>query len=320
MRNDVTFAIRQAKSKEIDKLSNKLKDPNIRQKDWWKTLKSFIKPDQESVLPPLKCNVIIYSDDEQKAEKLNDFFTQQTFLDEQNASLPRTRHVTRNILDSFIITSDEVESILRSLPSGKASGPDTINNRILRILAHPLSTPLKDLFNFSLEKDQVPIIWKQANVTPIFIKDDPLEVSNYRPISLLSTVGKALEKIVHKHVFNFLYENQVITSLQSGFVPGDSTESQSTDLYNTFCHALDKGKEETAVFCDISKVFFDRVWHKGLLYKLSSVGITGSLLQWFTDYLNNNVSCYLEQPQIGLFLIGLGAKSEILSIVAPHGK
>ena len=58
MRNEVTFAIRKAKSEEIDKLSNKLKDPSIRQKDWWKTLKSFIKPDQESVLPPLKSNAI----------------------------------------------------------------------------------------------------------------------------------------------------------------------------------------------------------------------------------------------------------------------
>ena len=49
---------------------------------------------------------------------------------------------------------------------------------------------------------------------------------------------------------------------------------------------LDEGKEVRAVFCDISKAF-DRVWHKGLLYNLSSVGISGSLLQWFTDYLNN---------------------------------
>ena len=111
-------------------------------------------------------------------------------------------------------------------------------------------------------------------------------MSNYRPISLLSTVGKALEKIVHKHMFNFFHENQVLTALQSGFVPGDSTVNQLTDLYNTFCHALDEGKEVRAVFCDISKAF-DRVWHKGLLYKLSSVGISGSLLQWFTDYLNN---------------------------------
>ena len=104
-------------------------------------------------------------------------------------------------------------------------------------------------------------------------------MSNYRPISLLSTVGKVLENIVHKQ------ENHIITALQSGFVPGDSTVNQLTDLYNTFCQALDEGKEVRAIFCDISKAF-DRVWHKGLLYKVSSVGISGPLLLWFTDYLD----------------------------------
>ena len=69
-------------------------------------------------------------------------------------------------------------------------------------------------------------------------------------------------------------------------MPGDSTVNQLTDLYNTFCHALDEGKEVRAIFCDISKAF-NRVWHKGLLYKLSSNGISGPLLQWFTDYLSN---------------------------------
>ena len=69
-------------------------------------------------------------------------------------------------------------------------------------------------------------------------------------------------------------------------LPSDSTVNQLTDLYNTFCQALDEGKEVRAVFCDISKAF-DRVWHKGLLYKHSSVGISGPLLQWFTDYLDN---------------------------------
>ena len=123
-------------------------------------------------------------------------------------------------------------------------------------------------------------------MTPIFKKDDPAEISNYRPISLLSTVGKVLEKIVHKHIFNFFLANHAITTLQSGFVPGDSTVNQLTDLYNTFCHALDEGKEVRAIFCDICKAF-DRVWHMGLLYKLSSNGISGPLLQWFTDYLSN---------------------------------
>ena len=71
-----------------------------------------------------------------------------------------------------------------------------------------------------------------------------------------------------------------------GFVPGDSTTNQLLDIYNTFCKALDVGKEARAVFCDVSKAF-DRVWHKGLLFKLNSVGINGTLLQWFTDYLKD---------------------------------
>ena len=101
-------------------------------------------------------------------------------------------------------------------------------------------------------------------------------------------MGKVLEKIVHKHLFNFLNTHHVITTLQLGFVPGDSTANQLVDIYNTFCKALDEGKEIRAIFCDISKAF-DRVWHKGLLYKLETAGISGSLLSWFTDYLNDRL-------------------------------
>ena len=90
---------------------------------------------------------------------------------------------------------------------------------------------------------------------------------------------------MHKYVFNFLNDHHVITTLQSGFVPGDSTVNQLVDIYNTFCQALGAGKEVRAIFCDINKAF-DRVWHKGLLFKLNSVGISGSPLQWFTNYLD----------------------------------
>ncbi|MCG8047067.1 MAG: reverse transcriptase domain-containing protein, partial [Candidatus Thiodiazotropha endolucinida] len=286
VRNQVTAFIRKAKNDELNKLKNKLKDPNINQKDWWKTLKNFIKPEQQSSTPPLKADNIIISDEKEKADLLNDYFTQQTILDELNASLPQAANTRHNKLESIIITSEDVKSILSTLPTGKASGPDLIGNKILKDLAEPLTFPLKDLFNFCLENGRFPAMWKQANVTPIFKKDDPSEVSNYRPISLLSTVGKVLEKIVHKYIFNFFRENAIITTLQSGFVPGDSTVNQLTDMYNTFCQALDEGKEVRAIFCDISKAF-DRVWHKGLLYKLSSVGISGRLLQWFSDYLEN---------------------------------
>ena len=226
----------------------------------------------------------IYSDDNDKASILNEFFRDQTLLDDSQATLPQTKPLPAHKLDSVITTPQEVESTLKSLPLGKASGPDLINNQLLKDNLLPLS----NLFNFSLNHGLVPKIWKQANVSPIHKKNYPLDVSNYRPISLLSTVGKVLGKIVHKHLFNFLNAHHVITTLQSGFIPGYSTANQLVDIYNTFCKALDEGKEICAIFCDISKAF-DRVWHKGLLYKFETAGISGSLLSWFTDYLNDRL-------------------------------
>ena len=286
IRNKTIAEIRKSKKLEVDKLAAKLTNNDIGPKDWWKTLKHFIKPDYSTSIPPLHDGNTIYTDETDKASLLNDFFVGQTILDESQASLPSDIPSSDNNLNNISTSPHEVESILKSLPLGKATGPDAINNRILRELATPLSSPLTDLFNFSLTTGKVPLMWKEANVTPIFQKEDPSIVSNYRPISLLSAVGKVLEKIVHKHLFNFVRDNDLLSALQSGFIPGDSTVNQLIDIYNTFCKSLDEGKEVRAVFCDISKAF-DRVWHKGLLFKLESIGISDSLLLWFRDYLAN---------------------------------
>ena len=74
--------------------------------------------------------------------------------------------------------------------------------------------------------------------------------------------------------------------MQSGFVSGDSTVNQFVDIYKMFCKALDDGKEVRTVFCDISKAF-NRVWHKGLLFKLRKAEINGELLDWLSNYLTN---------------------------------
>ena len=89
-----------------------------------------------------------------------------------------------------------------------------------------------------------------------------------------------------KHLYNHFHDNQILSSLQSGFIPGDSTVNQLTFLYNTFSQALDSGKEVRVVFCDVSKAF-DRVWHEGLLLKLEAAGIKGSLLTWFRSFLSD---------------------------------
>ena len=73
---------------------------------------------------------------------------------------------------------------------------------------------------------------------------------------------------------------------QSGFIPGDSTVYQLSRLYHSFAEALDQQKDIRVVFCDISKAF-DRVWHNGLLHKLSCSGIKGNLHVWLTSYLSD---------------------------------
>ena len=136
---------------------------------------------------------------------------------------------------------------------GKASGPNSLNNRVLRDIASELSTPFCFLFNQSLHTGIMPSSYKEACVCSVSKTGGLSMVSNYRPISLLNSEAKLFEKLVFKYSFNHFRDNNLLSSLQSGFMPGDSTVNQLTYLYNTFCEALDEEKEVRAVFCDISK-------------------------------------------------------------------
>ena len=94
-----------------------------------------------------------------------------------------------------------------------------------------------------------------------------------------------MERCVFKHIHNYLLENNIIINNQSGFTKGDSAIYQLINITNDFGKALDEGKEVRVIFCDISKAF-NRVWHRGLLKKLESIGIRGSLLDWVQNYLS----------------------------------
>ena len=93
-------------------------------------------------------------------------------------------------------------------------------------------------------------------------------------------------KLYIKHIFNFFKIAFILKTSQSGFVPGDSFVNQFVDIYNTFCKALDEGKEVRTIFCDINTAF-DRVSHKCLIFKHKTIAISGSVLLWFTYHLDN---------------------------------
>ena len=177
----------------------------------------------------------------------------------------------------LVITGEMVHNIIKELDQNKAVGPDLIHNKLLIKAVSIISEPLSILFNRSIDESTFPKLWKKAHVIPIFKKGDKHLCNNYRPISLLSCVGKVMEKCVQKHVFTFLRENNLLTISQSGFIPGDSTTYQLLTIYDDFCKSLDLGQTSQAVFFDISKAL-DRVWHRGLIHELNVIGVRGSLL------------------------------------------
>ena len=256
---------------------------------YWRTIKSLVKEskDNEQIPPLLDGNTNNYAfTDKEKADALNEYFASISTINSNGTVLPEFySKSTRNISD-IEITEQEIIDIIRNLDVKKATGPDEISHFLLKNTSQSICKPLCKLFNKSLINGQFPENWKTANIIALFKKGDKSLASNYRPISLISCVGKVMERIVFKHIYNHLVENNLIFKNQSGFLPGHSTVYQLIDIYHQICYAADNKETTCIIFCDISKAF-DRVWHDGLIFKLKQNGITGNLLIWLKSYLIN---------------------------------
>ena len=136
-----------------------------------------------------------------------------------------------------------------------------------------------------MELDIFPSRWKMANVVPAYKRDDKQNVKNYRPVSFLPIFGKVFERLIYNEMFSFFIENDSISANQSGFKQGDSCINQLLSITHEIYQSLDQGYEVRGVFLDISKAF-DKVWHKGLLFKLKQNGINGHLLKILENFLN----------------------------------
>ena len=176
--------------------------------------------------------------------------------------------------------------MIATLDPKKAVGEDLISHRVLKATKHSISKPLCMLFNISLQTGIFLAQWKSAIVMPLYKKGQKELSSNYMPISLLSCIGKLMERLIYKHLYNHLISNNLIYGKQSGFLTGHSTVYQLIDIFHQICQGIDSKSYTCMIFCDISKAF-DRVWHRGLLFKLKQNGINGLLLDWIENYLSH---------------------------------
>ena len=184
------------------------------------------------------------------------------------------------------ITCDciDVMKAIKRLRHNTASGPNGISATMLKGSCSSICGRLACLFNASFSSGKVPSAWKNSNVTPIHKKGDASLVQNYRPISLLSLVGKLQERLVHNLLLDHLLGTGVISPSQFGFRPCSSTQEALLSATQTWHKHMEDGFSTVCVFLDLSKAF-DSVTHQGVFDALAGSGVCGSLLVWFCDYL-----------------------------------
>lgn len=186
---------------------------------------------------------------------------------------------------SFTITSltqKEIFRYLKRLDVTKGACPDGIPPVFIVNCASSLALPLNIIFNKSLSSGAFPLKWKKAKIVPIHKKGDLEQVTNYRPISLLSTLAKVFEALICPYLHSHM--KQMLTGSQHGFVQARSTSTNLVTFINTVVEAVDTQKQVDAIYTDFSKAF-DRVCHNTLLLKLSNYGFGGPMLLWLGSYL-----------------------------------
>ena len=154
-------------------------------KSYSKIINKVINKCRAPKIPPLLVNNTFILDWKEKAKLFNNFFSNQCKPIANGSTLPGFHYATDKRINNLIISSDDILSIIRKLNPKKAYGPDEISDHMLRISDKSVVLPLKLIFFNILKTSTYPALWKLANVTPIFKKNDKQLTKNYRPISLL---------------------------------------------------------------------------------------------------------------------------------------
>ncbi|XP_063837548.1 probable RNA-directed DNA polymerase from transposon BS isoform X1 [Ostrinia nubilalis] len=232
------------------------------------------------------------SDPISSVDQVNSYFVgigktlAEKHCDHNNAS---AAHNTKHNPSSMVLidaSCDEIELIIINLKSDCAVGRDNISATFLKRYRKQLVPPITFVCNLAIKTGRFPKRFKLAEIRPIFKSGDRESYSNYRPISILPTISKILERVLNKRLNNFLEENKLLSSSQYGFRSKRSTHDAVHELTNFIALNLDNKKKVVVICLDLAKAF-DTVSVPLLLKRLEQIGVRGVQLELFADYLSN---------------------------------
>ena len=273
MRNKTDQAI---KNCEIKHYQNLIKENGNNCQAMWKTLSHIIgsKKKKQTTINSLTINQKSFTNQLEIAEGLNQFLSNagENLASQFNDIKENEfyRYLNSPVNQSFNIdeiTTNEVSTQITSLEMKKSAGNDGLTNKFLKLSLCYLILPLTDIYNTSIRTGIYPDELKIAKCVPIFKKGRKDDPSNYRPISILSSINKVFEKLLYRRLYDHFTKLNILYDYQYGFRQNHSTNQALIEIIDYLGSSIDEGKQVCGIFLDLTKAF-DTVDHDILLKKL----------------------------------------------------
>ena len=193
----------------------------------WQTINNITKNvnDKTCLIDYIKVDNILYTEAKQISNKFGNYFAsigKKVATKGGNSQIKITDYISKieNQPKSIFLTPcdcSEIKSLINKLPNKSSSGHDKVSNTLLKELSNYIIAPLHHIFNLSISKGVFPSEMKIADISPLFKNGSRCLLTNYRPISLLPTISKLLEKLIYLRVYSFLDNNGSFFKSQYGF-------------------------------------------------------------------------------------------------------
>lgn len=259
-------------------------------KSAWNVVKLLSNQHQTHKNLVLKVEGCFINDPQIIAESFNRFFIEAPLnvikqLPAATGGVGNIRHYHSNNMFLFPYSSSELYRLIQTkLKNKTSSGPDDIPNFLIKRAVVHFLEPLTYLVNMSFGNGCFPDKIKLTEVHPLYKKNDPYSMENYRPVAQLSVFSKILEYCFLDRLNSFLNKNNILTDNQFGFRGNRSTIKAVHTFYDKAVASMERGECPAGIFCDLSRAF-DCVSHERLLAKLEAYGIRGNAYSWISSFL-----------------------------------
>lgn len=257
-------------------------------KETWKHISALInRTNDTSKNMVINYNNVIHHNSQDISNIFNNYFS-NLFNKSSIINSTFVSYIKNKPNETFYIfptNPNEIISIVSKFSNSNAKDIYNISNAFLKKIIEPLAHILSFLFNRSFEIGVFPDCLKKSKVVPIFKSGSPQDITNYRPISIIPSIAKIIEKIMEIRLTSFFNKHKILTNQQFGFRKGRSTELALIAFLNDIYINRNNNQHTLAVFIDFSKAF-DSINHQILIKKLELYGLKGLVLNWFRSYLS----------------------------------